>query len=155
MPIHFVDVAIDADPAVPSHAIFRTLSPVTMSVHDAEHRKHYLTPDDDWSAPITENLRNKVRALTGQVNHGTVTLTFDKEFIRKRESSGRHVTKLCTYKDIKIRAVAAPFTVTGDPELITMGYDAGFGDANPEGFGMVDHVKEVWKERNDNRRVDR
>jgi len=155
MPVHFADVAIDPDPPAPSHAVFRTLSPITMSVHDTQYRKHYLTPDEDWSGPVTENLRNKVRALTGEVNHGFVTVEFDQEFIRRRESHGRHVTKLCAYKDIRIRAVAAPFSVTGDSELIAIGYDAGFGDANPAGFGMVEYMQVAGRERDDNRRADR
>ena len=42
------------------------------------------------------------------------------------------------YKGTNIKAWQAPFTVTGDPTLIRLGWESGFGEANSKGFGMVE-----------------
>lgn len=140
MQVRFADVHVESHPPSTNKEKFRTLSPITMSTHDEQQRKHYLTPGEEWSGPITRNLMHKLEALTGKQSKGAVTLKFDEAYIAKRTAERKPITKLCAYKQIKVRAVAAPFIVEGDPELIAMGYEAGFGDANPAGFGMVDYV---------------
>jgi hypothetical protein len=35
---------------------------------------------------------------------------------------------------------ALPFTMTGAPELISLGYEAGFEEKNAGGFGMVELI---------------
>jgi CRISPR-associated endoribonuclease Cas6 len=44
------------------------------------------------------------------------------------------------YKETKIFAYLAPFTVEGDVELIRVGYECGFGDGNSKGLGMVESM---------------
>lgn len=45
---------------------------------------------------------------------------------------------LTDIRGIKVRGWLAPFTVEGSPELIELGYEAGFGSRNSMGFGMAE-----------------
>ena len=49
----------------------------------------------------------------------------------------RRCSKLIEFKDVRIRGWMAPFTAWGNPELIRLGYEAGFSANNSTGFGMV------------------
>jgi CRISPR-associated endoribonuclease Cas6 len=40
-------------------------------------------------------------------------------------------------RGIRVRGWMMRFQVSGPPELIRLGYDAGFGERNAQGFGMV------------------
>jgi CRISPR-associated endoribonuclease Cas6 len=56
---------------------------------------------------------------------------------------GGRISKLIDYKGTKIRGYQAPFTVTGPPELLRIGYACGFGDRNSQGFGMVEVARQA------------
>jgi len=62
-------------------------------------------------------------------------MVFDSDDIRKRR--GR-VTRMIDIKGIKIRGVMCPFHAAGNPELLFVGYECGFGNRNSVGFGMVE-----------------
>jgi len=62
---------------------------------------------------------------------------FDQEYLRRK---GEGIYRLVDYKGTKIKAIMAPFVVRGSPELMEMGYEAGFGEKNSMGFGMVEVV---------------
>jgi CRISPR-associated endoribonuclease Cas6 len=112
------------------------LSPIVASVPQEDRPAHYLTPADTpaFSETVRRNLLRKHRLLLGtDPADDRFTLTFDPAYLA-RSGGG---TKLITYKDIQIRAAFAPCTVTGSPELLSLGYDAGFGEKNAAGFGMT------------------
>ena len=94
-------------------------------------------PDDPaLSELIRQNLIRKHEAILGRAPHDdTLSFAFDKAYIDRRQ--GR-VTRLVDYKGIKIRGVLCPFRVTGNPALIQIGYECGFGDKNSAGFGMAE-----------------
>jgi CRISPR-associated endoribonuclease Cas6 len=55
----------------------------------------------------------------------------------------RRVTKKITINEngrfpIDVIGIQAPFTIEGDPELIKVGYECGFGEKNSMGFGMAE-----------------
>jgi CRISPR-associated endoribonuclease Cas6 len=62
---------------------------------------------------------------------------FDQNYIRKRGGVER-ISKLVQFKETNIKAYQAPFRVSGSSELIELGWDCGFGNANSQGFGMVE-----------------
>jgi len=52
-------------------------------------------------------------------------------------SEGNWRSKLFRVQGTKVRGWEGKFWVEGDPELIRIGYEAGFGERNAQGFGMV------------------
>ena len=135
-----MDVTIPRVPRFQSEMYFRCLSPVVMSTtrqRDGELVMHYCLPDDPaLSELIRQNLIRKHDAIHARVpQDDTLTFTFDKAYIDRRK--GR-VTRLVDYKGIKIRGTMCPFRVSGNPALIQIGYECGFGDKNSAGFGMVE-----------------
>jgi CRISPR-associated endoribonuclease Cas6 len=117
---------------------FTCLSPISVSTHtDAEglHPLQYCRLEGNFYEKVVENLRRKYTLLTGHdARHLNLTMAFDPPYITRR---GGRIHKLIRYKDTKIFAYLAPFTVEGDVELIRVGYECGFGDGNSKGLGMV------------------
>ena len=119
-----------------------TLSPLTASVTETDangaRRKQFVWADDPrFGALVVSNLKEKYRALHGKEPDGEVSFAFDDAYIRQRGGVER-ISKLALYKGTKIKAWQAPFTVTGDAELIRLGWECGYGEANSKGFGMVE-----------------
>ena len=134
------DVNIPRTPHFQSKMRFRCLSPIVMSTvreRNGKQGMHYCLPDDPAiSNLIRQNLIRKHEAIHTRVPHDdTLTFAFDKSYIDRRK--GR-VTRLVDYKGIKIRGIMCPFRVTGNPALIQIGYECGFGDKNSAGFGMAE-----------------
>ena len=139
-PLQVRDVTIPRIPRFRSEMHFRCLSPIVMTTtreRDGKQAMHYCMPDDPvLSELIRQNLIRKHEAIHARVPHDdTLTFAFDKNYIDRRK--GR-VTRLVDYKGIKIRGIMCPFRVIGNPALIQIGYECGFGDKNSAGFGMVE-----------------
>ena len=116
---------------------FTCLSPLvasTMVERDGRLQQHYYRYDDPrLPASLGENLREKLRLLTGQEPPpGEFALEFDRDYLEQHR-----VEKLIDYKGTKIKGILAPFTVSGPVELLQIGYEAGFGEKGSMGFGMV------------------
>jgi len=120
------------------------LSPLTVARTErgAEGKriKHYLRADEEGFAPlVVSNLLEKYRALTGEEpEDAELSFEFDWEYIRRAGGvESRKVTRLIQYKETKIKCYQVPFIVSGQPELIHLGWECGFGSANSQGFGMA------------------
>ena len=134
------DVTIPRIPRFRPEMHFRCLSPIVMTTTREHHGKqamHYCMPDDPALPElICQNLIRKHEAIHGRGSYdNTLTFAFDKAYIDRRK--GR-VTRLVDYKGIKVKGIMCPFRVTGNPMLIQIGYECGFGDKNSAGFGMVE-----------------
>lgn len=129
---------------------FSMLSPLAVSVHrdpaSGLNAKEYLRYDDPRLAgALMKNLQAKYRGLHGVESPGTdtdFTVTFAESYLKRKQEQGRSVEKLVTVKtgngqETRVKAIECPFIVTGHPELLKVGYDCGFGENNPMGFGMV------------------
>ncbi len=123
-----------------SHTMrLRCLSPIvaaTASERDGKFGAHYVRADDPTiSEALRQNLLKKYVLLHGRApQSGEFSIEFDRDYLRQR---GEGVYRLIDYKGTKIKGIMAPFVVRGSPELIEMGYEAGFGEKNSMGFGMV------------------
>jgi len=123
-------------PSFESRMFFRTLSPIVVSTGELDRNgnfhKRYLSPEEpEFSRILEENLRRKYRACYGkEPSEEGISL----ELLHSPQS------KLLDYKGIKIRGWFMHFIVQGNPELIKIGYEAGFGEENSAGFGMVEVV---------------
>ena len=102
--------------------------------------KYYLRPSDGiaFSEALRNNLLRKYMALHGKppvAGEDSFAMTFDAEYLARNAYGG---TKKITFKGIEVIGALAPFTVTGSQSLIALGYEAGFGELNASGFGMVE-----------------
>jgi CRISPR-associated endoribonuclease Cas6 len=96
---------------------------------DGSRFKHHLRADDPRLGDcITQNLRRKFQALTGEPAEND-ELSF--KFI------GPPKSQLVEYDGTKHKCAEGVFEVTGSPRLIHLGWEAGFGEANSKGFGMA------------------
>ena len=120
----------------------RCLSPIVVSAaqeRDGRLLARYLRADDPrLSEALRQNLLKKFRVVYGREPYTSeLRVEFDREYLRRK---GEEIYRLVDYKGTKIKAIMAPFTVRGSPELIEIGYEAGFGEKNSMGFGMVEVV---------------
>lgn len=126
---------------------FISLSPIVLSTrrdYKGKEQQYFLRPDDskDINRILTQNLKNKFSALNNQeMDSGDLELNWEEEYLQKH----KRVTKKITINQngrfpIDVIGIQAPFTLKGDPELIKIGYECGFGEKNSMGFGMAHHV---------------
>nr|WP_242452799.1 CRISPR-associated endoribonuclease Cas6 [Prosthecochloris ethylica] len=138
------------EPEWSENMTFSMLSPLAVSVYrdpsTGMNTKEYLRYDDSrLSDMLLHNLQAKYRGLFDcepPENGIPFSMRFEEEYLNRLRKKGRSVEKLITIKDssgkeTRVKAIQCPFSVTGDPELIKVGYECGFGENNPMGFGMV------------------
>lgn len=128
---------------------FKMISPMVLSTYkiiDGDKTQYYFRYDDDINkinSVFNQNLVNKYKAINNREYVGTgVKLSWDIDFALQSFKKGKRVSKKVSInKDINnpidVIGIFCPFTVTGDPELIKIGYECGFGEKNSMGFGMV------------------
>ena len=129
---------------------FSMLSPLAVSAYrdpsTGMNTKEYLRYDDErLSNVLLHNLQAKYLGLFGcepPENGAPFSVRFEEEYLNRVREKGRSVEKLITIKDsngreTRVKAIQCPFTVTGHPELVKVGYECGFGENNSMGFGMV------------------
>lgn len=126
-------------PAFTNHMSFRALSPITESVRDEQGGVRFLSPKDDWSEIMQRNLLRKYQAFHGHApSDALLRWTWDQNYLDEAARRGRRASVLTDIRGIKVRGWLAPFTVEGSPQLIELGYEAGFGSRNSMGFGMAE-----------------
>jgi CRISPR-associated endoribonuclease Cas6 len=113
-----------------------TISPIFVAVDETslegKRIKHHVRAEDQrFAACIAANLREKYRALTGiQLEEEETDLAF--RFTEAPRS------QLVQYKGTHHKCYMGRFTLAGDPQLIRLAWDAGLGEANSKGFGMIE-----------------
>jgi CRISPR-associated endoribonuclease Cas6 len=126
-------------PAFTGRMSFRALSPITESVRDERGGVRFLSQEDDWSEIMQRNLLRKYQALHGHAPADErLRWTWDQDYLKDAARRGRRASVLVDIRGIKVRGWLAPFTVEGSPDLIELGYEAGFGSRNSMGFGMAE-----------------
>jgi len=100
---------------------------------------HYLRPwEEGFSEAIRNNLIKKFKLVYGKdINDPDFKIKIDTEYMNRK--SGR-ITKKIDFKGTNIIGFMSPFEVAGSPELIEIGYEAGFGEKGSMGFGMVKEI---------------
>ena len=91
--------------------------------------------EEGFSEAIEKNLIKKYRLVHGKdIKSGDFEILVDKNYMNKR--SGK-ITKKISFKSTEIVGFLAPFEVRGNPALIEIGYEAGFGEKGSIGCGCV------------------
>lgn len=126
-----------AEPEFREKMRFRAVSPVCISRPEERNGRliaQYLHPEEaDYAARLFNNLAEKFQAA----NPGAKLPDREQKF--KILSKPR--SKLITIKkgeagESKVRAYLYDFEIEASPELLRVGYYAGFGEKNSMGFGM-------------------
>ncbi|MEW6066759.1 MAG: CRISPR-associated endoribonuclease Cas6 [Nitrospirota bacterium] len=100
---------------------------------------HYLRPwEEGFSEAIKNNLMKKYKLVNGQdMEDSDFEIKIDTDYMNKKNGK---ITKNINFKGTNIIGFMAPFEVRGNPELIEIGYEAGFGEKGSMGFGMVKEI---------------
>lgn len=119
-------------PNFTDHMSWKVLSPMCISQKEKAARyAQYLAPDHpNYGALLWGNLLRKTKSVLSETDDLANT-----EF--KFELLGDYRSKLIQIKNSKIRAFEFDFQLSADPVLQKMGYYAGFGEKNAQGFGLV------------------
>ncbi|GAB4376986.1 MAG: CRISPR-associated endoribonuclease Cas6 [Calditrichia bacterium] len=136
------NVEITPNPSFSPLMHFYCLSPIVATIRPKDRSQPlYILADqpEDFSRLVHQNLKSKFQTLYGTPPPpGDFHLMFDQDYIQAHPKGG---TVLEIHKNgIKHRGMLAPFTVSGPPELIRLGYETGFGEKNSMGFGCVEVV---------------
>jgi len=124
-------VEVEEPPKIEGRCLFQTLSPIVASTGvrkrgKMEHR--FLSPEEqDFWRVLETNLRRKAMVLGVEASPDALRFS----------SEGKWRSKLFEVQGTKVRGWEGRFWVEGDPDLIRIGYEAGFGERNAQGFGMV------------------
>lgn len=147
--LNIEQVELIPNPIFSSEMYCEPYSPLVLSIkkeHNGSLKPYYLRYDDDMKTInncFNNNLKNKYHLLNNKDYSGEgVSLTWDDSFIQQSIKKNKKLSKKITitkFEDspIDIVGINIPFSLSGDPELIRVGYECGFGEKNSMGFGMV------------------
>lgn len=120
---------------------FRTMSPVVLrkkQIYNGKESAKYLSPDEpDYFEYLKRNIEEKYIAYTSKNGNRISTRTLESFRLL-----GNVKPKLITIKEgrpeeIKIKGYNFEFEIKGNPEMLKLAYNAGFGCNNSLGFGCV------------------
>jgi CRISPR-associated endoribonuclease Cas6 len=114
---------------------FEAISPVVVS-EDRSGRKWYLEPSSEaFFKKIRENLIEKYRKMynipEGEIPDVKIEADFEKTRTRK-------IAHAISIDDQLIRGYKINFAISGPEEVIKIAYEAGIGEKNDLGFGMLE-----------------
>jgi len=115
------------------------LSPIVATGARPEGGTHYLRPceAEAFSEAVRRNLLKKHELIHGgPPGDDTLWLDFDATYLARDVRHGG--TKKITFKNTDHIGAFAPFTLSGSPELMQVGWECGLGEKNSAGFGMVE-----------------
>lgn len=129
---------------------FKCLSPFVLSTMKMKNDKlmpHYYRPDDpDLAEAIRQNLIQKFQTVYKKLpENQSLNFQLDKNYIESKGGFDK-ITKLITIKEdnkketTKIKAIFAPFHLSGSIELMKIAWEAGIGNQCSQGFGMIDVI---------------
>ena len=124
-------------PVFESSMSFKTLSPVCIPLKETDRRYAiYLSPDAPEVPDIVlKNLLNKYHTFYGKPYENAFDFAFE---VTSRPKSKLIAIKTETPEASNIRGFMFDFRMKAPVELMRVMYDAGLGEKNSMGFGMVD-----------------
>lgn len=112
------------------------ISPICITSKNEDGSLNYVSPDAPTASElIKNNLLNKYNAFYGK--------PYDKELFFVWKTSDVPKSKLVTIKagtpqQTKVRGFLCQFSLFTVPELMNIAYNAGVGEKNSMGFGMIE-----------------
>lgn len=142
-PLRVENVCVVPEPKFGERMIFTTLSPICASTGERDEAgrfgKRFLSPEEpDFGRVLNENLRRKFASLHGTSSAGEVKFSLLDE----------PRSKLLSVNGTQVRGWLMRFIAEGPQDLLRIGYEAGFGERNAQGFGMVGVLERatIWRE---------
>ena len=133
-------------PKFQEEMFFKMITPMVLSTvreYNGKVSQYFLRPDDakDINRVLTKNLQNKFNALYNKEIKENIELDWDKDYLNKT----KRITKKITINQhgkfpIDVIGLNAPFRLSGNPDLIRVGYECGFGEKNSMGVGMAEII---------------
>ncbi|MEM2544331.1 MAG: CRISPR-associated endoribonuclease Cas6 [Nitrososphaerota archaeon] len=125
-------------PQIGNKVLCRTLSPITvystLFMGDGRKKTYYYSPfEEEFNDLINKNLAKKIQAFTGKEIKGFVNV--------KPQHGSKQREHICIFKGTVIKGWTGVYMLEGSPEFIEMGYEAGLGSKNSQGFGMIEVLK--------------
>jgi CRISPR-associated endoribonuclease Cas6 len=131
------------DPEFSNRMSFRTMSPLVISknvIYKDKPSAKYLSPEDeDYEHYFRKNLMEKYSIYS--VNSSR-TIPELESFDYNGDVKSRLITiREGTKEETRVKGYIFSFTLKGSPELMRLGYEAGFGNSCSLGFGCVSTKK--------------
>jgi CRISPR-associated endoribonuclease Cas6 len=119
---------------------FNTLSPVSVSTKRENGSIEYVSPErEGYDRMLINNLKEKYLAFHGKPFVGDESF----EFNLLSPAKSRLITiKANTSAMTKVKGYQYRFKLKADDKLMHIMYEAGIGEKNSTGFGMVDILKQ-------------
>jgi len=145
-------VEIIPEPTFSNQMHFKMMTPLVLStykLYSGRLNQYYFRYNDnieEINRVFQQNLVNKYQVITKRTYSGNgIKISWDEKYIENATKKNKRLSKkVSIIKDIKnpidIIGIYCPFKLEGDPELIKIGYEAGYGEKNSMGFGMVEAV---------------
>ena len=120
---------------------FQTLSPVTVSIKRENGSIEYVSPEKEgYGRMLINNLKEKYLAFSGKSFEGDD----NHEFVLLSPAKSRLITiKANTPETTRVKGFSYNFRLKADDALMYIMYEAGLGEKNSTGFGMVNVVKHL------------
>lgn len=126
-------------PKLASAANFRTLSPLYLPIRREDGSKIAISPEtQNFGDLLLRNLKDKYLALYGQPFSGDELFSFQ---LLQASYATSVIVNAGTKHETKLRGFDTAFYFEADPLLLKIGYEAGFGENNHLGFGMVESIQ--------------
>ena len=132
--IHVESIKVHPEPKIGGEVKIKTLSPIvvysTLLTEEGKKKTYYYNPyEGEFADLIDKNLRKKSEAFYGKRPRAR---KLKIEMIRKPEE------KILKYRGNIIKGYLGRFILNGNKRLLRLGYDAGIGSKNSQGFGMFE-----------------
>lgn len=124
-------------------AVYRQAEPDPLLPDEYFSGDYVLPGESEYLKFLERNLVYKYNILRKQNRkHLNFELEFDRSYVKKRNNKITKVITLETEDTIpeQIRGVLAPVHIKAEPDVLQLIYDAGLGQLNNLGFGMVETV---------------
>lgn len=135
-----INVEVLKPKEITSNMIFKCLSPIavnTGTIIEGEFKQYYLSVDDE---KYKDNIRNNlIKKYFAFKNLLPKNMSLDIKILNLDECiRGKRINVKNSY----IKGYMPIFQTNGSIELITMGYEAGYGSKNSMGCGMVEVIND-------------
>lgn len=126
-------------PKLEGAANFRTLSPLYLPIQREDGSWMSISPEtQNFGNLLFRNLKEKHLALYGQPFDGDEIFSFQ---LLQASYSNSVIVNAGTKQETKLRGFDTAFYFEADSRLLKIGYEAGFGENNHLGFGMVESIQ--------------
>lgn len=128
-------ISVEHTPNLTNDVNIRMLSPMTiystLKTATGRSKTYYYHPSEkEFSELIRQNLIKKYKTI--------YQASIDSEFKIIPDGVTKNNEKIITYKGTIIKGWMGRYRLCGQPELIRVGYDAGLGNKNSQGFGLFE-----------------